>query len=117
MFLITVNVVIIFFLLYAIVKAIKELNQMAEDSNEIEQICSRCRETVCKSKLKKLSPIEVYLLLISDINSFSDMKEYDKFTIQIANKFYHTQKRINQFLMDRRNIAISAKLAHKHKSH
>lgn len=115
MFLITTNVVIILFLLYAIAKAIKELNEMAKELDEIEQICSRCRERVGKTKLKQISPIEVYLLLVNDINKLSDNKEYNLFTLQILNELYHTQNRINRFLVNKRNNTPTANQFQKQK--
>ena len=115
MFFITANVIIIFFLLYAIAKAIKELNQMAADQNEIEQTCNKCRKRVGKTKLRKISPIEVYLLLISDINALSEREEYNKFTHQICSELYHIQNKIDDFLMDKRDTAVTAKLVQKQK--
>lgn len=115
MFFITANVIIIFFLLYAIAKAIKEINQMAEEQNEIEQICSRCRERVGKTKLKQISPIEVYLLLIADINTLSGKEEYNSFSLQILNELYHTQNRINRFLVSKRNNISTANQSQKQK--
>lgn len=98
-FLITVNVVVILILLYAIVNALRELNDTPVHTENL-RISHNCRKTITMRVPTQVSVGEAYRSILEDLTELINGHKNNPVAYQFFNEIIPIQCRIRRFLTE-----------------
>ena len=98
-FLITVNVVVILILLYAIVNALRELNDTPVHTENL-RTSHNCRKTITMRVPTQVSVGEAYRSILEDLTELINRHKNNPIAHQVFNEIIPTQCRIRRFLTE-----------------